>query len=140
MRSAIYIRVSSEEQIDNWSLGAQLERCQAFADSNNWDMVKVYEDAGFSAKSDQRPALQRLLRDAEAGKFDALIIYKLDRLSRRQGHMALIVERLVAAGVQLASATSMSPLAWSLIITLNPYIPSLASLRVRPALPPVVST
>jgi site-specific DNA recombinase len=109
MRAAIYIRVSSEEQVDNWSLGAQLERCQEFADSNGWDVVKVYEDAGFSAKSDQRPALQQLLRDAESGKFEALIIYKLDRLSRRQGHMALIVERLVAAGVRLASATEHLP-------------------------------
>lgn len=58
MKAAIYIRVSSEEQGDSWSLGAQLERCQAFADTNGWDVIKVYEDAAFSAKSDQRPALQ----------------------------------------------------------------------------------
>ena len=118
MKAAIYIRLSSEEQVDNWSLGAQLERCQAFADTNGWQVVKVYEDAGFSAKSDQRPDLQRLLRDAEAGQFDTLIIHKLDRLSRRQGHMALIVERLVAAGVRLASATEHLP--WENILQRDP--------------------
>jgi site-specific DNA recombinase len=105
MRAAIYIRVSSEEQVDNWSLGAQLERCCALGDTNGWEVTKAYEDAGFSPKSDQRPALQRLIRDAEAGKFTALIIYEPDCLSRRPGHMALFVERLVATGVKLASAT-----------------------------------
>jgi len=70
MKVAIYCRVSSDEQKNEGvSLGAQEERCRAFAFAKDWQVVQVYVDAGASGKSLQRPAMQRLIADAGQAGF-----------------------------------------------------------------------
>jgi len=83
MRTAIYIRVSTEEQVnEGYSISAQRERLQAYTVSQNWDVVGFYVDEGISAKNTERPQLQRMISHIEEGFIDVVLVYRLDRLTR----------------------------------------------------------
>ncbi len=83
VRAALYLRVSTQEQADEgFSLAAQLDRLRAYCDSQEWLIAEVYTDEGVSAKTADRPELQRLLADAAGGRIDLVLVYKLDRLTR----------------------------------------------------------
>ncbi|WAH38571.1 recombinase family protein [Alicyclobacillus dauci] len=83
MRAAIYTRVSSEMQVaDGFSLDAQLSRLRSYCDSQGWTVAGVYTDEGISAKDMQRPSLNRLVDDIKRSKYDVVVVYKLDRLTR----------------------------------------------------------
>ena len=76
----LYPRVSTEDQFRNGhSLGEQKERMLKLCDYKNYEVYKVYEDAGISAKDMNRPAFQEMIQDIKDGK---IIVYKLDRLTR----------------------------------------------------------
>ena len=63
---AIYVRVSTDEQRDNgYSLDSQLRMLKEYADKNNYNIVGIYNDAGYSGKNLMRPEMQRLLKDIE---------------------------------------------------------------------------
>lgn len=80
-RALTYARVSTNEQAEHGhSLPAQRDRMDAFCISQGWDVAGRYVDDGYSAKDMNRPALQRLLGDAQAG--DIIVVYRLDRLTR----------------------------------------------------------
>src|SRR5215216_311734 len=84
-RVAGYIRVSSEEQTDNYSLSAQERAIRAYCEAHGWELVAFYADEGESAWSDDagsRPKFAAMLADAETGAFDALVVHKLDRFAR----------------------------------------------------------
>ncbi len=84
-RVVCYIRVSSEEQaLYGISLDAQRHKLQEYADKNGLKIVEWYEDEGVSGRKliRKRPALQRMLKDAQAGKFDRILFIKLDRFFR----------------------------------------------------------
>ena len=81
--AGVYIRVSSEEQArEGFSLQEQKERLQEFCKFKRYDIYKVYEDAGISAKNDKRPAYQELMADVKSKKINVIIAFKLDRLTR----------------------------------------------------------
>jgi site-specific DNA recombinase len=83
MKAALYVRVSTEDQASNGvSMAAQEERLRAYCKARDWQVHKVYVDDGASAKTLDRPALVRLMSDAQARKFEAVCAYKLDRLTR----------------------------------------------------------
>src|SRR5579872_2689014 len=82
MRAVIYTRVSSEEQVLGWSLEAQRTQCLALVEARDWEFIRIYEEPGRSAKTDLRPVFQRMMRDAELGRFDVIVVHKLDRFSR----------------------------------------------------------
>jgi DNA invertase Pin-like site-specific DNA recombinase len=111
LRCAVYTRVSTDERLDQEfnSLDAQREAGQAYIDSQKHEgWLKVpdrYDDGGFSGGSLQRPALQRLLRDVEAGRIDVIVVYKVDRLSRSLTDFARIVELFERHGVSFVSVT-----------------------------------
>lgn len=104
-RVAIYLRVSSEMQIDNYSLDAQENACQSFASLRGWQVVTVYREQGASAKTLDRPEFQRMLLDAEQGQFDVLLVHKLDRFSRSLSDIINIIPHLDELGVSLVSAS-----------------------------------
>jgi site-specific DNA recombinase len=110
-RCAIYTRKSSEEGLEMSfnSLDAQREACQAFIASQRQEGWRVlpagYDDGGYSGGSMDRPALQQLLKDIEAGKVDTIVVYKVDRLTRSLADFAKIVETLDARGVSFVSVT-----------------------------------
>lgn len=107
MRAALYTRVSTDEQArEGVSLAAQREALVAFCRSQGWDVADVYTDDGFSGKNLDRPAMQRLLRDVAAKAVDVVLVYRLDRLSRRQRDVLHLIEDVFdLAGVGFRSAT-----------------------------------
>lgn len=83
MRAAIYSRVSSEDQVRGYSLEAQQESCMRYIQEAKHDLHKVYVDDGYSAKNMKRPALQEMLADICAKNIDVVVIWRLDRLTRK---------------------------------------------------------
>ena len=80
---AIYVRVSSLHQaIEGYSIGQQQDALTKYCEAMNWAIYDVYTDAGFSGGKIDRPAMEKLITDAKMGKFDTVLVYKLDRLSR----------------------------------------------------------
>jgi site-specific DNA recombinase len=108
LRAALYIRVSSEEQVEGYSLDAQERAGRLYGDAHGWTVVQVYRDEGKSARTDdlaKRPAFQHLLADAEAGRIDVVIVHKLDRFSRNLRVTLETLERLQRWNVGFVSIT-----------------------------------
>ncbi len=85
MRAGIYYRVSSEEQIDGFSLDAQRRILLDYCAQKGWQVIEEYADEGKSARTDQiakRPAFKRMLEDAEASLLDVVVVHKIDRFAR----------------------------------------------------------
>lgn len=93
--AAIYIRVSTQDQAQHgFSLDAQEDSLQNYAKALGYEIYKLYRDEGKSAKDLNRPEMINLLRDAEAKKFQAIFIYKLDRFSRSLKDLILTIDKL----------------------------------------------
>jgi DNA invertase Pin-like site-specific DNA recombinase len=105
MKAAIYTRVSSRElQADGYSLDAQETACRRLAKERGWSVVEVFTDQE-SARTTDRPGFKRMLRQAKAGRFDVLIVHKLDRFSRSVADQTSAFGALVKADVGFISAT-----------------------------------
>ncbi len=103
-QAAIYIRVSTQDQAQHgFSLDAQEDSLKNYAQAIGYDIYKIYRDEGKSAKDLKRPQMQELLKDAEARKFQAIFIYKLDRFSRSLKDLILTIDRLKDLGVDFIS-------------------------------------
>src|SRR6202051_2454784 len=95
---AIYTRKSSEEGLEQEfnSLHAQREACEAFIKSQageGWRLIRTYyDDGGLSGATMERPALQRVMADIDKGLVDAVVVYKVDRLTRSLAGFAKMVE------------------------------------------------
>jgi site-specific DNA recombinase len=84
MKSALYVRVSTDEQVrEGTSIDEQKARLQAFAESQGWKEYEFYVDEGFSAKDLDRPAFNRMREDIRSERIGAVITTKIDRLTRR---------------------------------------------------------
>ena len=104
MRAVCYIRVSTEEQVQGHSLAAQRTSTNALIRQRGWTFVGEYVDAGVSAKSDsRRPALEQLLRDAQQGKFDVVVVDKVDRFYRHLKGLLATLEQLNALDITFVS-------------------------------------
>jgi site-specific DNA recombinase len=110
-RAAIYVRVSSTGQLgrdgdeDGYSIPAQVKACEAEAVSKGAEVAKVYVERAESAKSDDRPVLQLMLRELPKLGVKYLIVHKVDRLARNRLDDAMLYQRLVKMGVKLVSAS-----------------------------------
>lgn len=101
-----YIRVSTEGQADGASPQTQKDAIQAYADRNNIEVIRWFDDLGISAKTAHRPGLQELIKAAKEhkGEIDYLIVYNVSRISRSvNSYMADIGRELSAYGVALRS-------------------------------------
>ena len=106
MRAALYARVSSEEQVEGYSIDAQKRAFETLIRDKQWDIYRVYIDEGKSARSDninRRPAFKEMVADALTGKFDALVVHKLDRFSRNLRITLEYFDKLSKAGVTFLS-------------------------------------
>lgn len=105
MKVAIYTRVSSERQVqEGFSLEAQYDRLLEYIKMNGWDLVRVYTDPGISGKNlKDRPGVQEMLDDAKQDKFDAILIHKLDRLTRNIGDLHDLIELFNKKSIKLIS-------------------------------------
>ncbi len=107
MQVATYYRVSSEEQVEAFSIDAQRRACRDFVTSKDHVLVAEYFEEGRSARSDsidKRPEFRRMLDDAEAGRFEAVIVHKQDRFARNQLVLYSSLNRLEHAGVRFFTA------------------------------------
>ena len=93
MRTVSYLRVSTEDQASKGvSLDVQRKKITAYADLYGLELVEIIEDAGVSAKSLDRPGLQRALGLLKEGTADALLVLKLDRLTRSVRDLGSLIE------------------------------------------------
>jgi len=104
MRAVVYARYSSENQTES-SIEGQLRECKIFAENKNITIVGTYIDRALSAKTDDRPDFQRMIRDSTKGIFDIIIVWKLDRFARNRYDSAHYKSILRKNGVKVISAT-----------------------------------
>lgn len=105
MRAVSYERVSSEMQLEGYSLDVQHTANLALIQARGWHHIASYRDEGISAKTTDRPAFQRMLADAHAGRFDIIVVHKLDRFSRSLTDTLLTLRDLERVNVSVVSAT-----------------------------------
>jgi DNA invertase Pin-like site-specific DNA recombinase len=99
MRIALYARCSTADQ----SVDLQLDNLRDYAQARGFKVDGEYVDEGVSGARVKRPALDRLLEDAHRRRFDAVLVWKLDRLGRSLSHLIRVVEQLGSVGVDLIS-------------------------------------
>ena len=102
-KSVLYPRVSTEMQVDGFSLDGQKNNLKRFADREEMEIVDIYEDAGKSGKSiEGRPAFKQMLFDIENGlEIDYILVYKLSRFGRNAADILNSLEHVQAFGVNL---------------------------------------
>ena len=143
-RCAVYTRKSSEEGLDMEfnSLDAQREACEAYIASQKpegWMLVpERYDDGGISGGTLERPALQHLLGDIEAGAVDVVVVYKIDRLSRSLMDFSKLVEvfdrndvTFVSVTQSFNTTTSMGRLTLNILLSFAQFEREVIGERIR---------
>jgi site-specific DNA recombinase len=144
LRCAIYTRKSSEEGLEQEfnSLDAQREACGAYIASQRaegWIVLPTeYDDGGFSGGTLERPALQRLLADIDAGLVDVVVVYKIDRLSRSLMDFSKLVEvfdrnavTFVSVTQSFNTTTSMGRLTLNILLSFAQFEREVIGERIR---------
>ena len=144
IRCAIYTRKSTDEGLEQAfnSLDAQREACAAFIQSQRHEgwlvLAALYDDGGYSGGTLERPALKRLLVDIEAGRIDAVVVYKVDRLTRALSDFAKLVDIFDRRGVSFVSitqqfntTTSMGRLTLNVLLSFAQFEREVIGERVR---------
>ncbi|WP_171209727.1 MULTISPECIES: recombinase family protein [unclassified Ruegeria] len=144
IRCAIYSRKSSEDGLDQDfnSLDAQYEACAAYVASQRhegWTLLPGrYDDGGLSGGTLERPALQRLLEEIDAGRIDMVVVYKIDRLTRSLADFSKLVERLEQANCSFVSVTqafntssSMGRLTLNVLLSFAQFEREVTAERIR---------
>ena len=104
MKAVIYARYSSDNQREE-SIEGQLRECKEYAERNGILVLQSYIDRALSAKTDNRPEFQRMIRDSAKGLFDTVLVWKLDRFARNRYDSAHYKSQLRKNGVKVVSAT-----------------------------------
>jgi DNA invertase Pin-like site-specific DNA recombinase len=144
VRCAIYTRKSTEEGLDSEfnSLDAQREAAEAYILSQRQEgwvaLPDRYDDGGFSGGNLERPGLQRLLENVEAGRIDCVVVYKVDRLSRSLLDFARLIEVFDRKGVSFVSitqqfntTTSMGRLVLNILLSFAQFEREIIGERIR---------
>lgn len=101
MLAAGYVRVSTNEQVNGYSIPEQTERITAFCKAKGWELGKIYTDGGFSGAKLERPGIQQLLNECQ--QYGVIVVYKLDRLSRSQKDTLYLIETFKEKGIAFVS-------------------------------------
>ncbi|MCC8099061.1 MAG: recombinase family protein [Clostridiales bacterium] len=104
MKAVIYARYSSDNQREE-SIEGQIRECTAYCEKNDIIILQTYIDRALSAKTDNRPDFQRMIKDSAKGLFDVIIVWKLDRFARNRYDSAHYKAQLRKNGVKVLSAT-----------------------------------
>ncbi len=105
MRAALYARVSNEEQVQGYSLDAQLDAMRRHCLQMGWQAVAEFVEPGASARTVQRTQFQAMIAQARAHAFDILLVHKLDRVSRNREDAVIYKGLLRREGIQVVSVT-----------------------------------
>ena len=106
MTSVIYARYSSDNQREE-SIEGQIRECTVYTEKNGITIVKHYIDRAISAKTDNRPEFQQMIKDSDKKLFDIVLVWKLDRFARNRYDSARYKTQLKKNGVKLMSATEI---------------------------------
>ena len=106
MKAVIYARYSSDNQREA-SIEGQIRECTAFAEKNGITVLRHYIDRAISAKTDNRPEFQNMIKDGNKKLFDMIIVWKLDRFARNRYDSARYKAQLKKNGVKVVSATEV---------------------------------
>ena len=106
MTAVIYARYSSNNQREE-SIEGQIRECTAYAEKNGITIVKHYIDRAISAKTDNRPEFQQMIKDSDKKLFDIVLVWKLDRFARNRYDSARYKTQLKKNDVKLMSATEV---------------------------------
>ena len=142
MRVLGYVRVSTSEQASSGAgLEAQRQAIVAECERRGWHLVETIEDAGYSARDLRRPGIQEALRALEAGKASALVVAKLDRLSRSMLDFSKLMAKatsehwaLVALDVAVDTSTPSGEAMANMLATFAQFERRLISQRTKEAL------
>src|SRR5438477_4639266 len=105
-RAVGYFRVSTEEQVEGYSIAAQERAYRQFVEAHGYTSIGEYRDEGKSARTDhikRRPQFAQMLQDAQAGLFDVIVVHKMDRFSRSMRVAVQAFEQLGKCNVGLVS-------------------------------------
>jgi DNA invertase Pin-like site-specific DNA recombinase len=144
IRAAIYTRKSTEDGLEQEfnSLDAQYEACAAYIASQRhegWSLVRErFDDGGVSGSTLDRPGLQRLMAEVDAGRISMIVVYKIDRLTRSLADFARLVDRLDAAKASFVSvtqafntSTSMGRLTLNVLLSFAQFEREVTAERIR---------
>ena len=144
VRCAIYTRKSTEEGLEQGfnSPDAQYEACAAYVASQRHEGWKLlperFDDGGLSGGTIERPALQRLLAEGEAGRIGMIVVYKIDRLTRSLADFARLVEQLdrrdcsfVSVTQAFNTSTSMGRLTLNVLLSFAQFEREVTAERIR---------
>lgn len=138
VKAAAYARVSTllGQDVENQLVGIR-ELCQ----NRKFDLMGEYVDEGISGKSERRPSLDRLLKDARLGKYKILVIYSIDRLGRSTKHLLNLIDELKHYGISIISirenldfSSPTGQMALTMISAVAQLEAELISERIRTAL------
>jgi len=101
IRAAIYARVSTTGK--GQDVGLQVDELKQLAKHRGWTVTDVYKDEGISGAKERRPGLDRALADAQAGRFDLLVVWKMDRLGRSLKHLLNTLDDLTTWNIGFVS-------------------------------------
>lgn len=106
VRGVIYSRFSDGPHQTERSIEGQVNDCSKYAEANGIDVIKIYADMAISGKeSENRAQFQAMLKDAELGEFECVIVWKVDRFGRNREEIALNKLKLKKCGIKLHYAT-----------------------------------
>ena len=94
IKAGLYARVSTDIQLEGYSIDAQKEFLLNYAKAKEFTEFEYYIDGGYSGKDLERPAIQKLIRDVKEHKIDCVIVFKLDRISRSQKDTLYLIEEV----------------------------------------------
>ncbi len=105
MKAALYTRVSTEEQVEGFSLAAQLNALTKYCEDNKIDIFEVYSDEGVSGQKENRPQFQRMLTDADKKLFGVILVHKFDRFARKVELSQKVKNKLKKSDIAVISIT-----------------------------------
>jgi len=102
MKIAIYCRVSTRDKQD---IQTQADYLNDYAAKESFDVFNIYKDVGESGSKDSRPQFDIMLSDMRQKKFNAILVYKLDRIGRSLPHLVKLFEEFKKKNIEFISAT-----------------------------------
>ena len=109
MTAVIYARYSSDSQREA-SIEGQLRDCKDYAEKNGITVVGTYIDRAYSAKTDDRPDFQRMIKDSAKKIFDVVLVWKLDRFARNRFDAESELQKVPAGKERCPSVSAMEPI------------------------------
>src|SRR5699024_10165145 len=90
MRVALYVRVSTKEQLEGYSIDEQLDKLKAYTKAKDYTIIDTFIDGGHSGATIERPAIKDMINNIK--KYEAILVHRLNRLSRSQKDTLYLIE------------------------------------------------